>query len=581
MQNEQPKKNTNTTDFNFNLKVIIILVAVEVIILVGISFVKIYIDKKHSVLNRMRDEVHIVEKVFIDDIDYSSYVLNHISDLIRAHHKESKRIDNILSHYSINITEKNFFGWSGFYWLDKNNIIKNTNQDCSMNVGTNLSYLSGVRLSKISPGKVFFNQNPNRKNDFTTFLDLSLGVINEEGEFLGTLFLEIETATILKDIETYRRNNYSEFAIVDNRMNIVTSYPITSNRIGLAGNTISDQKLLAKISKINFFGESDTEESFVNMISGTNFLVKKIKNRPYALVVTLDPSHVKSRFTKIVAIKFLEIAILASFFLIIILMVYKRETWLRAKAEKASALATKAMIAKSDFLAYAAHEIRSPLGFILTGSEIMSKKLFGPISHQYEDYVNGINHNAKLILDFINDILDEKHIANGNFKIIETICDIPEIIEKAITTNKARFHSRKINIEKSIQPNSIKILGDSRKILQMLSNLISNAYKYSLDNTLITVIAKIENKKLVITVKDQGIGMSEEEVKIAVTKYGTAHSKKTENFIDSYGLGLPIVLMLAKAHNAIVDIKSEVGKGTEVSINFPEKRFISKVGSND
>jgi signal transduction histidine kinase len=577
MQSEQSKKHSNSvTDFNFNLKVIIILVAVEVLILVGISFVKIYIDKKHSVLNRMRDEIQILEKIFVDDLDYSTYVLDQMADLIKSNHKDPKRIDDVLSHYSLNVSEKNFFGWHGFYWLDVNNIIKNTNQDCNMSIGTNLSYLSSIRLSKISPGKVFFSQNPNSERDLTTFLDLALGVASDEGEFLGTLFLEIETVTILEDIETYRRNNYTEFAIIDNRMNIVTSYPITSSRIGLAGNTITDQKLLAKISNVNFFDEVSSEESLVNMLSGTNFLIRKIKNKPYVLVVSLDPVHVKSRFTKKVAIKFLEISILASFFLMIILMVYKRETWLRSKAEKASSLATKAMVAKSDFLSYTAHEIRSPLGFILTGSEIMSKKLFGPIPEQYKDYVSGIHHNAKLILDFINDILDEKHVASGNFKIVETICDVEEIIEKAITTNKARFHSRKIKIIKSLDNNIPKILGDSRKILQMLSNLISNSYKYSLDNTSITVRARREGKKLKLSVIDEGIGMSDEEVKVAITKYGTAHSQKTDNFIDSYGLGLPIVIMLAKAHDAVVDIKSEVGKGTEVSIILPEKRLLEK-----
>lgn len=579
MQDEQPKKNPNQTDYNFNLKVIIALIAIEVMILVFISFVKIYIDKKISVLDRMRDEVQILEKIFLDDIDYSSYVLEQMSDLIKTNYRSNSRIDNILAHYSLNINDKNFFGWRGFYWLDKNSIVRNTNEDCTMAIGSNLSYLSNVRLSKIHPGKVFSSQNPNLKKDFTPYLDLAIGVNNDEGEYIGTILLEIETSTILEDIEMYRSNNFTEFLILDSRMNVITSYPINSNRMNPHGQMISYSRLIDKIREINFFSENAKEISDIRMFSGVNFLAKKIKDKPYLLIVSLDPVHVKTTFTKKVALKFLEILVLASFFLVIVLMIYKRETWLRSKAERASSLATKAMIAKSDFLSYTAHEIRSPLGFILTGSEIMSKKLFGPIPEKYEDYVSGIYHNSKLILDFINDILDEKHLASGNFKLEEDVFDIEQIVKKAIQTNQTRFHSRKIEIKANIQQGLPYLLGDARKILQTLSNLISNSYKYSLDNTIITVEVKMAGKKLKMSVQDQGIGMSEDEIKIALTKYGTVHGSKPGNFIESYGLGLPIVKMLTDAHDAKLHISSAVGTGTNVTITFPSKRIVEKLES--
>lgn len=576
MLSKQPKKHTDHSDYNFSLKVIITLVALEVIILVCISFVKIYIDKKHNVLDKMRDEVEMVEKDFVDNTNYSEFVMRNISDAIKYNYESPKKIENIISHYPL----KQFFGWKGFFWLNKEHIVTNVNGGGNIFLHSNLSYLSNVRLSKIMPNRIFYSPNPDMSERLTSYLDITLGVENK-GEYIGSLVLQMDISSIITNLERYRRNNKTDFAIIDSRMNILMTYPLNRTNLGVKGKIITKQNLLKALTNINFFSKHEKEVSNIDVFTGSNFLAKKIKNKPYLILVSQDPDFVQATFTKKIALKFLEIIVLASFFLAIVLMVYKRETWLRAKAEKASNIATKAMHAKSDFLSYTAHEVRSPLGFILTGSEIMQKKLFGHMPEKYEQYVDGIHHNANLILDFINDILDERHIVSGNFKLDETYCNLEDIISKAVLTNKTRFHNREIEITTNISSNIPYVFGDQRKLLQMISNLLSNAYKYSLDNTKINISVKKHLKKLKVIIADEGIGMTDEEVKIALTKYGIAHDKKVDNVIDSYGLGLHIVAMLVKAHNATLDIKSEVSKGTKVTITFPQTRIINKINNKD
>ncbi|NDB83571.1 MAG: sensor histidine kinase [Alphaproteobacteria bacterium] len=456
--------------------------------------------------------------------------------------------------------------------------MQNTNQDYNSAKGSYLSHYSNVRLATIAPGKIFSCQNPSSSNEPTPFLDLSLGVTDQNGNFLGTLMLERQTSNILEDIEMYRRSNMTEYVILDNKMNIIASYPLNSTRISSKSKTIVNKILDKAIRQINFFSERQKEVSDIQVFNGSNFHARKIKNKPYLLIVSLDPIFIKSTYTKKVAIKFIEISVLAVSFLAIVAIIYKRETWLRSKAERASSMATKAMMAKSDFLSYTAHEIRSPLGFILTGSEMMSKQLFGPIPSQYKDYVSGIYHNAKLILHFINDILDEKNVAHGNFKLVEEICDLAVIIDMSVKTNQTRFHSRKIHINLKISKDLPFLLGDKKKLLQIMNNIISNSYKYSLDNTTIFVEAKRSGRRVKIIVRDQGIGMTQEEIKVALTKYGVVNkSNKTNNPIESYGLGLPIVLILTKAHDASLHIDSEIGVGTEITIIIPEKRIVEKI----
>ena len=179
----------------------------------------------------------------------------------------------------------------------------------------------------------------------------------------------------------------------------------------------------------------------------------------------------------------------------------------------------------------------------MTGSEIMQKNLFGPLPPAYKKYADGIHRNSELILEFITDILDEEHILSGNFKIVNTMHDITEIINDAITTNLTRYNTRNVTVTSELESPMPKLICDGKRMMQVINNLISNAIKYSKDNTIVTVKAYIAADYLMIEIHDQGIGMTDDEIKIAFTKYGTVR-KEHFNFIESYGLGLPIVKLL-------------------------------------
>jgi len=209
----------------------------------------------------------------------------------------------------------------------------------------------------------------------------------------------------------------------------------------------------------------------------------------------------------------------------------------------------------------------------MTGSEIMQKDLFGPLPPAYKKYAEGIHRNSSLILEFITDILDEEHILSGNFKIVNSTHNIEEIINDAITNNLTRYSTRKVNIVNDASSPLPKLICDGKRILQVINNLISNAIKYSQDNTTVTIKSYIANDNLIIEIHDQGIGMTDDEIKIAFTKYGTVR-KEHFNFIESYGLGLPIVKLLLDAHNASMDVVSEMNIGTTISITFPKCKLI-------
>jgi signal transduction histidine kinase len=358
---------------------------------------------------------------------------------------------------------------------------------------------------------------------------------------------------------------------------ITSSKPIIEN--------IIDEKeelspLIAKVlKKVDFFNNFSKEVSFLDMISGINYYIKKVDGLPFIIIISLDNKEIQHEILEGAIRKFWEVGTAALIFIILVFAIYKRETSLRARAERATIIANKATKAKSDFLAFTAHEIRSPLGFILTGSEMLTKGYFGKMPEECNNYVGGIHKNAKLILDFITDILDENQIIEGKFKITNAIENVEGIIHQAISINKLRFNDRKINIICQLEPKLPELICDRRRILQVISNLISNAIKYSNDGTTVTVVAKVAHDNMEIEVIDQGIGMSSDDIKVALSIYGMV--TRNSHFIDSYGLGLPIVKMLVDIHDGKLSIKSDPNVGTNVKISFPKYKLIYQVKKED
>jgi two-component system cell cycle sensor histidine kinase PleC len=310
------------------------------------------------------------------------------------------------------------------------------------------------------------------------------------------------------------------------------------------------------------------------MANGLNYFIKPVEDFPFTVIINIDNDFIKNNIVQNLTKKFVEVGFLAGFCLIIIIAIYKRETSLRTKAEQATILANNATKAKTDFLAFTAHEIRSPLGFIVTGSEIMSKELFGKIPAEYTKYVEGIHQNAQIILDFITDILDENQIIEGQFKIVNSLNKIQDIIIRV-----AEFYLGKKNISiiTDFEPNLPLVICDKKRMTQVIDNLISNSIKYSSKNTAIHISVKMDKGQMLITILDQGIGMKPEEIPVALSKYGTIHRQDYQKG-GSYGLGLPIVKMLLAAHEAILTIESTYGKGTSVKIIFPKSKIVYTKG---
>ncbi|MDG1708671.1 MAG: ATP-binding protein [Emcibacteraceae bacterium] len=222
---------------------------------------------------------------------------------------------------------------------------------------------------------------------------------------------------------------------------------------------------------------------------------------------------------------------------------------------------------KSNFLANMSHEIRTPLNAIIGFSELLMTKKLKPHSEiKSDEYLRYINESGHHLLGIINDILDISKIEAGQIETLYKECNIVEIIENCQATFAIMSEQSGVTIESNLE--EIKLVTDERIFQQIMRNILSNAIKFTLKGGSVSIVCKIENGIANITVADTGIGMSKEELEIAVKQFGQVQATYSRDS-QGTGLGLPLVLKFMEILGGEVEITSQKDIGTTVSLNFP------------
>ncbi|HEV2185579.1 MAG TPA: PAS-domain containing protein [Stellaceae bacterium] len=243
------------------------------------------------------------------------------------------------------------------------------------------------------------------------------------------------------------------------------------------------------------------------------------------------------------------------------------------KMAQAWAQAELANRAKGDFLANMSHELRTPLNAIIGFSEILSGEHLGPLKNpRYLEYSSDIHSSGLHLLSIINDVLDMSKIEAGKLDIHEEEIDVRQLLAGSLRMVRERARKQEVELLCHADDPNLVIFADERAMKQCLLNLLSNAVKFSKIGGRVTVDAHIDaQSRTVITIADDGIGMTEQEQERALQPFGQAHSSTTRTY-GGTGLGLPITQGLVEAHGGALSIVSNPGTGTTVTITLPAER---------
>ena len=249
------------------------------------------------------------------------------------------------------------------------------------------------------------------------------------------------------------------------------------------------------------------------------------------------------------------------------------------KAEEEARLAKEyaefASRAKTEFLANMSHELRTPLNSIIGMSDVIMAETFGELRNTvYQEYAGDIHASGRHLLSVITDILDIAKIEAGEIQIIEEVIEIVALVDDCERMVRERADNAEIRLRFDVPTETGWMQGDRRRLKQILLNLLSNAIKFTPNGGEICVASSLApDGALCIHVTDTGIGIDASEIPRILEPFGQVEGIMTRPHEGS-GLGLPLVKSLTEAHDGHVELQSEVGVGTKVTLVFPPHRLL-------
>ncbi len=239
------------------------------------------------------------------------------------------------------------------------------------------------------------------------------------------------------------------------------------------------------------------------------------------------------------------------------------------EAKNAAEVASRA---KSEFLANMSHELRTPLNAVIGFADMLEMGVAGPLNPRQSEYLHDIGSSGRHLLDVINDVLDLAKIEAGRVDLREEMLDVGDLVSGCTRLVRERAHNAGVKLEERVQP-ALTLYGDVLALKKILTNLLSNAVKFT-ERGRVTVDVRTDAAgACVISVADTGCGMTPEEVEKAKEPFGQVDSTLSRRH-QGTGLGLPLAVSLAERMGGRLEIDSEPGRGTTVTVVLPAERVI-------
>jgi PAS domain S-box-containing protein len=239
----------------------------------------------------------------------------------------------------------------------------------------------------------------------------------------------------------------------------------------------------------------------------------------------------------------------------------------------------KINVSKDNFIAMLSHDLRAPFTSILGFSEILlnETQLSDKEKNEYLSYINDSSQNQ---LQLINDLLEWSRLQTGKLKIEPHRVQAQSMVFNCVSSLTGNAMRKNVNIKVNV-PGDLYISVDETLLLQVITNLLDNAIKFSHEETSIEISANIYNEKLSeFIVKDEGIGISE-EVKDKLFKVGRIFSTEGTKGERGTGLGLALAKQIVEQHGGDIWFYSNVGEGSEFHVTLPSSGNTILLVKND
>ncbi len=232
--------------------------------------------------------------------------------------------------------------------------------------------------------------------------------------------------------------------------------------------------------------------------------------------------------------------------------------------------------AKSEFLANMSHELRTPLNAIIGFSEMIKNQVFGEIEQDsYREYAEDIHKSGNGLLRIINEILDISKIDAGNRQLNESTLSIERITKSALELLSPKIDDGEVSVSVNLE-GVPEVIGEELALKQVFVNILSNAIKFTPKGGRVSISSELNaSGHLRIGITDTGIGLDEDEIKKALSPFGQVDNDLARDNSGT-GLGLTLADALMRLHGGALELFSQKGIGTTVSLILPAERVVKK-----
>jgi signal transduction histidine kinase len=222
---------------------------------------------------------------------------------------------------------------------------------------------------------------------------------------------------------------------------------------------------------------------------------------------------------------------------------------------------------KSDFLANMSHELRTPLNAIIGFSQVMRERMVGDVNEKQAEYLDDILLSGNHLLSLINDVLDLSKVEAGQVELEVTTFSLQEALERGVAMVRERATKSDVRITLGAAAGPDVVLGDERRIRQVIFNLVSNAVKFTPSGGSVELSTERVNGEVRVAVADTGPGIAQEDLGLIFEEF-----KQTEAGIEQgegTGLGLALSKRLVELHGGRIWVESVLGQGSTFVFALP------------
>lgn len=228
-----------------------------------------------------------------------------------------------------------------------------------------------------------------------------------------------------------------------------------------------------------------------------------------------------------------------------------------------------ALRVKSDFLSTMSHELRTPLTSIRGAIDILGSGYFGELPNRMKSVVSIAQRNCSLLITLINDILDLQKIESGSMSYSMTRIDVVDLVKHSVAANEPYADQLGVNLDFRSESRPIMALGDFQRMSQVLSNILSNAAKFSKPKSTVTIAVSERDGRVRISVCDTGIGLAEADAVKVFDRFSQIDATESRDF-GGTGLGMNISRRIMEAHGGLISYTKNAGPGTTFFIELDE-----------